>query len=169
MRYKGVFYQNQELHAFPFDKQELQIRIAITHQYDWPKALGKERNGHACEKTSWFGICYSNDFKIKDDVQEEFLYYVSEGSGRRYPLYLTTVEVSRNSKFYVLNVGVFVWVLAVLGAAVNGTEAHPDDLLPRMTYILSIVLSHAMFKFILADKKPKVINATTATVATAAK
>lgn len=154
-RYKGTFREVQEVDSFPFDEQEVRVRFRFSDIY--------RLMNHHFEKSHWFGYAQSTEFtfakKLKDgtpEIEEDFYYFRSIGSGRKYPLYAITVTLQRRWMYYIWNLFLFIFLLVLLGCCVFLAEASQDAVIDREGLVLGIFLTFAAFKFVIAEKIPQV-------------
>ena len=81
---------------------------------------------------------------------------MSTGRQVEYPLYGVRLRAHRRALFYVWNIKFFVLLLMVLQGFVQMSLHLGNPLPDRMGIFLTIFLTFAAFKFVIADKVPKV-------------
>jgi len=159
LRIKGTFRETQEVDSFPFDTQDVSIRIRFSSSYIL--------QNHHYERTHWFGYAASTEFLFKllpdgsPEIEDEFYFFESEGSGRKYPVYAISVELQRRWPYYAWNIMLFIFILTALGSSVFMGDAAKDAIIDREALVLGIFLTFAAFKFVISDKIPKVSYLTT--------
>ena len=146
--YRGEFYQMMDLHAFPFDVQELEIHIRMPSRHD----LGREFK-------QFLKSNQQPQVEVKDWVKlseweryEPYAKCKSDHKGRA--RYTVTMPMLRRSRFYLAN------VLAIMSAicflAFTSFAIPTTELGDRSGIVLTLLLTAVAFKLVISDSIPKV-------------
>ncbi|XP_077995614.1 cys-loop ligand-gated ion channel-like isoform X2 [Glandiceps talaboti] len=153
IRLKATFKEPMELYDFPFDYQDLTIRMMS----DWPDT----------------DLLFVKNMAIKDSIrrdtftgaQEWVLHHhvfsrpVDEdremtGSHRKYPLYHITTHVSRRIGYYLWNVALIMFL--IVGMSFASFSVDPAEPADRLSVTLTLLLTSVAFKFVVSQSLPTI-------------
>ncbi|XP_038057953.1 gamma-aminobutyric acid receptor subunit beta-like [Patiria miniata] len=152
-RMKATFKAGMTLHDFPFDHQELTIKLMS----DWP----------------FTDVEFVKDMNIKDSIRldtftagEEWVlskHVIAQpvledkaktGSHRQYPLYYLTMHVRRKSGFYLWNVGLILMLILLL--CFTCFAVSPEEPADRLSVTVTLLLTAVAFKYVVSQSLPTI-------------
>ncbi|XP_071488317.1 cys-loop ligand-gated ion channel-like [Diadema antillarum] len=151
IRMKGTFKSVMRLTDFPFDYQNLTIKIMS----DWPKKViefSKDMTQKDSVRTDTF--TGGQEWRLMKHVdaapvEEEKM---SSGAVNAYPLYNITVNVKRIPNYYMWNVAFIMFFITPLAFSSFAVDlSAPED---RLGVTLTLLLTAVAFKFVVAQSLP---------------
>jgi len=141
--FQGTFLAQMDLHAFPFDAQELPVIVRLPFRADYGRQL--ELLKEKTEIKDWIKLAewsrYVPDCKASEDSKGRAKFVI------RFP-------VVRKSGFFVWNVLGVVFMITLLNFLV--AFMHRDNLGNRLSVLFTLLLTTVAFKFTISDKLPAV-------------
>ena len=141
--YVSKFQEHFELKEFPFDVQDLSMKLSLNSSRTWDKfdlcVHEVIFNKEALELAEW-------------DMYAPVIHRDSEKSTT------ITLKVGRKSYYYISNIFGLLLILGVCTLFVFAVPA--DELADRLSLILTLLLTVVAFKFVIADVLPKVSYST---------
>ncbi|XP_041460398.1 uncharacterized protein LOC121411647 isoform X1 [Lytechinus variegatus] len=151
IRMKGVFKSSMNLSNFPFDYQDLKIKIMS----DWPRKVVefcKDMSQKDSVRTDTF--TGEQEWELQKhvsakEVEEEKM---TSGAVNTYPLYNIVVNVKRKASYYMWNVALIMFLITPLAftSYAVGADA-PED---RLSVTLTLLLTAVAFKFVVSQSLP---------------
>jgi len=152
-RWRGTLHSDMDLHAFPYDHQELRIDVESSfHATKFIKLITAAEDAalysQKCEDHSEFRIVRSS---LESTING--LEFVTEDDAdfQRYSLVL---QVARRSGFYVFKVGLVNVICVVIGCSINFIS--PDEPGDKLGLTTTMFLTLVAFQFVIADQMPKI-------------
>ncbi|XP_070560478.1 neuronal acetylcholine receptor subunit alpha-9-II-like isoform X2 [Ptychodera flava] len=152
-RLKATFKEPMELYDFPFDCQDLTIRIMS----DWPDT----------------DVQFKKNMSIKDSIRIDTFTGAQEwdlhkhvisqavdedreltGSHRKYPMYHITAHVQRRIGFYLWNVALIMFLIMCMTFASFSVD--PFEPADRLSVTLTLLLTSVAFKFVVSQSLPTI-------------
>ncbi|XP_071788742.1 gamma-aminobutyric acid receptor subunit beta-3-like isoform X1 [Asterias amurensis] len=152
-RMKATFKASMRLHDFPFDHQELKIKLMS----DWPIT----------------DVEFVKDMNIKDSIRLDTFTADEEwelskhviaqpvvedkaktGSHRQYPIYHLSMHVRRKSGFYLWNVGLILLMILLLCFTSFAVSA--DEPADRLSVTVTLLLTAVAFKYVVSQSLPTI-------------
>jgi len=146
-RFRGTFFQQMELRAFPFHAQTLKINLRLPRRSDAGRMFVQFHNsvGPQIEMKDWVRLSewirYAPEANTYTDSKGRARYTISIPLVRRYQYYVWSI----------LLVMCGVSFLAFVSFAINA-----DDLPGRSSHVLTLLLTAVAFKLVISDILPKV-------------
>ncbi|XP_072180077.1 cys-loop ligand-gated ion channel-like [Diadema setosum] len=151
IRMRGTFKSDMKLNDFPFDYQNLTIKLMS----DWPKKViefSKDMTQKDSVRTD----------TVKGDQEWELMKHVdaapveekkmSSGAVNTYPLYNITVNVKRKPSYYMWNVALIMFLITPLAFTSFAVDREaPED---RLSVTLTLLLTAVAFKFFVSQSLP---------------
>ncbi|XP_071488348.1 cys-loop ligand-gated ion channel-like [Diadema antillarum] len=151
IRMKGTFKSVMRLTDFPFDYQNLTIKLMS----DWPKKViefSKDMTQKDSVRTDTFTGGQEWELMKHVDaapVEEEKM---SSGAVNTYPLYNITVNVKRKPSYYMWNVALIMFLITPLAFTSFAVDREaPED---RLSVTLTLLLTAVAFKFVVSQSLP---------------
>lgn len=151
IRMKGVFKTTMKLNEFPFDYQNLTIKIMS----DWPRKVTefcKDMSQKDSVRTDTF--TGEQEWELQKhvsahQVEEEKM---TSGAVNSYPLYNVVVNVKRKASYYMWNVALIMFLITPLAFTSYAVSADaPED---RLSVTLTLLLTAVAFKFVVSQSLP---------------
>ncbi|XP_030828194.1 glycine receptor subunit beta isoform X1 [Strongylocentrotus purpuratus] len=151
IRMKGVFKSTMKLNEFPFDYQNLTIKIMS----DWPRKVTefcKDMSQKDSVRTDTF--TGEQEWELQKhvsahQVEEEKM---TSGAVNAYPLYNVVVNVKRKASYYMWNVALIMFLITPLAFTSYAVSADaPED---RLSVTLTLLLTAVAFKFVVSQSLP---------------
>ena len=146
--YRGSFHQMMGLQAFPFDLQNLEITLRLSHRSDMGRAFQQYYNtdGRAqVEVKDWVKLSEWERYEPHGRA-----YTDSKGRAK----YTITLPMLRRHRFYVTNVMAIMSAICFLSFTSFGLPT--EQLADRSSIVLTLLLTAVAFKLVIADSIPKV-------------
>mmetsp|Transcript_71847 Transcript_71847/g.222819 ORF Transcript_71847/g.222819 Transcript_71847/m.222819 type:complete len:379 (-) Transcript_71847:22-1158(-) len=143
-RFIGRFYEPMKVHAFPFDSHGLEVELffndcyVVHHSRDMP--------------TGSFGELTNNEWGIGSEISERMV-TLTGASGKSYHHFVCTIDAQRQSNTWIVN---FMFPTSVLTLFGGFTMLMENSLANRLSSILTLMLTQAAVKLVLAGYLPKV-------------
>ncbi|XP_013419513.1 uncharacterized protein LOC106180157 [Lingula anatina] len=153
MRMTVTLKENLELNEFPFDHQDLTIRLSS----DWPiKQIEFEKDMSIKDAIRTDQFSGQQEWKLYPHLICEPVTPWKEKSAahNQYPLYNITLQVKRKPGFYMWNVILVMFCIMLLTISSFTVEASaPAD---RLGVTLTLLLTSVAFKFVVSQQLPAV-------------
>ena len=155
----GIFQEVMDLHHFPFDVQELGIRLESGRPMD------DRRNGVILVKNQNNGyrsICDTNDFVQVSEYSLFDRLQCQEGrtdpllsqTSKEYAKLTVNIRVKRRSGYWWLNVILPLFI--VTSCSFSSYAVAPDELADRCSITITSLLAVVGFKYIVSGKLPDI-------------
>lgn len=143
-RFIGRFYDPMKVHAFPFDSHGLDVELFFNDCYE--VHLTRDM------PTGAFGELTNNEWVISNEINEH-LVTITGASSKSYQHFICTMNVQRQSRTWIVN---FMFPTSVLTLFGSFTMLMENSLDSRLGSILTLMLTQAAVKLVLAGYLPKV-------------
>ena len=146
--FRGTFFQMMDLHAFPFDLQELQVVLRLPMRADMGREFTQFHNSDGIAQV-----------EVKDWVKlSEWERYeprgIAEVDSKGRAKYTITLPMLRRHQFYVFNVMAIMSAICFLAFTAFGLPT--EKLADRSSIVLTLLLTAVAFKLVISDSIPKV-------------
>jgi hypothetical protein len=164
----GTFQEVYELHTFPIDGQDLNIDIVTGWEKnpenpsskEPPVQLVKNQSGLYRSKCTNDNFSLAGEYELSDFVRfnESYTEPGQSATGLKYSLLRARLRLERHAIYWVMNV-VFPLML-ITGCTVGSFVVDQADLADRCSITLTLLLAQVAYKYIVAEKLPKLGYAT---------
>jgi len=149
MRFEGTFFENMELHMFPFDMQELSIDVAVNCRRNGklPVDLSVAKDAKITSSPDGFALHQLYGLDSRMTFTERF----SEGV---YPTITLSARVYRRPSFVIVNVAIPMAVFVLLSFLQFAVPPAEQDV--RLGVTLTLVLTAAAYKYTVSEMMPNI-------------
>jgi len=155
IKFEGMFAEKFELRNFPFDNQELHVRISTKLPSSQLKLLPRTDSPNHVKTDPTIAFTFSEwrlhahvDTSVSDTITTE------SAMGKTYPMLVFSVHVTREWGYYFWNVFLILFFLVTMsGAAFSMPADQPSN---RLSVVITLVLTAVAFKSSISQNIPKI-------------
>jgi len=172
MELQGTFQEQMELISYPYDHQLLTVEVqacrefadgagrVISDEKGTSTRLRQNLSGSAMSQVNTAGFILSSEYQLMPQLKfEERVTHRDESSSRcQYSLLRVSMRVRRRPGFVHFNVALPIFLITSCTFASYVVE--DKEFADRCAINLAVLLAQVAFKFIIADKLPRISYAT---------
>ena len=156
----ATFNTDMSFMDFPFDKQRLTMQYRVNWDSDSVPLYIDSVRVRSKKAPGWIvqSISAAPGFEMSVDTYQTeselhpFHLWLSAG-GANFSSSTMTIEVVRESTFFLLNMIMPIWLLTILSW--TAFMIQPEKIDVRMSMVLTIMLGFIAFQFVVSDSMPK--------------